>query len=138
MIRIVIDTNVLVSALLKTQGAEAVVLSAVVDKRALWCVSPDVLAEYGEVLRRPKFSRVPRQYIEALLALAGRAERVNPAFTVATSPHEPDNRFLECAEAAGAVYLVTGNRRHFPARHKATDIITPRQFLDAIRTQWDE
>lgn len=52
---------------------------------------------------------------------------------VTVSPHEPDNRFLECAEAAAADYLVTGNRRHFPRRYKATEVVTPRQFLEIVK-----
>lgn len=137
MIRVVIDTNVLVSALLKSHGKEAAVLFAVADKKALWCVSPAILAEYEEVLRRPKFSAIPSPYITALLALAGRAEQVEPAVTVTVSLDEPDNRFLECAEAAHADYLITGNRRHFPERHKTTKIVTPTQFLEIVPVQSD-
>jgi uncharacterized protein len=133
MIRVVIDTNVLVSGLLKAHGKEAAVLFAVAEKKALWCVSSAILAEYEEVLRRPKFSRIPQPYINALLTLAGRTERVTPAFTVTVSPHEPDNRFLECAEAARADYLITGNQRHFPQRYKTTKIVTPTQFLEVMR-----
>jgi uncharacterized protein len=130
MIRVVIDTNVLVSALLKARGKEPAVLSAVADKKALWCVSPAILAEYEDVLRRPKFSAIPRPYIDALLTLAASAEVVVPSVAVTASPHEPDNRFLECAEAVCADYLVTGNTRHFPAQHGTTKVVTPRRFLD--------
>lgn len=73
MTKIVVDTNVLVSALLKTRGAEAGVLDLVAKEKAQWCVSRAVLAEYGEVLRRPKFARIPRAYVDALLTLAARA-----------------------------------------------------------------
>lgn len=133
MTKIVVDTNVLVSALLKTRGAEAGVLDLVAKEKAQWCVSRAVLAEYGEVLRRPKFARIPRAYVDALLALAARAALVTPKTMVTVSPHEPDNRFLECAEAAAADYLVTGNRRHFPRRYKATEVVTPRQFLEIVK-----
>jgi predicted nucleic acid-binding protein len=47
--KVVIDTNVLVSALLKTNGSEAGVLFAVDDKRLIWCVSPAILHEYAAV-----------------------------------------------------------------------------------------
>ena len=43
-----------------------------------------------------------------------------------------DNRFLECTEAAGADYLVTGNKKHFPAMYKNTRIVDAREFLDLI------
>ena len=43
-----------------------------------------------------------------------------------------DNKFLECADAARADYLVTGNQRHFPKFWKSTKIITAREFLNII------
>jgi predicted nucleic acid-binding protein len=43
-----------------------------------------------------------------------------------------DNRFLECADAARADYLVTGNLRHFPRFWKKTKIITPREFIGLV------
>ncbi len=138
MPKIVVDTNVLVSALLITHGAEAAVLDCIADHKAEWCVSPAVLAEYEEVLRRPKFSRIPPKYVDALLVFAARANLVSPKITLTVSPHGPDNRFLECAEAANADYLVTGNTRHFPSRHGDTEIVRPRQFLELIRKQPDE
>jgi len=49
--------------------------------------------------------------------------------TEAVSPHESDNRFLECAEAD---YLVTGNTKHFPQGHKKTKVVTGRRFLDIL------
>jgi uncharacterized protein len=114
------------------------VLDCVADYRAQWRVSPAVLAEYEEVLRRPKFSQIPREYIHSLLVLAARANLVNPDITLTVSPDEPDNRLLECAEAANADYLVTGNTGHFPKQHGNTEVVTPRQFLIAIRGQAQE
>ncbi len=138
MPKIVLDTNVLISALLTTRGAQAAVLDCVAENKAQWCVSPAVLAEYEEVLRRPKFLGIPREYIHALLVLAARANLVRPDITLAVSPDETDNRFLECAEAANADYLVTGNIRHFPKRHGKTEVVTPRQFLVVVRDQAEQ
>lgn len=132
MTRIVIDTNVLVSALLKADGSEAAVLFHVADRELRWCVSPPILAEYKAVLHRPKFARIPGAYIAELLRLAGEADLLRPSFTLSESAHEPDNRFLECAEAAEANYLVTGNRRHYPSRWKMTEIVNARGLLNAI------
>jgi putative PIN family toxin of toxin-antitoxin system len=133
MTRVVIDTNVPVSALLKQHGAEAAVLFAVADQKLTWCVSPDILREYESVLRRPKFAHVPEPYVRALLDLAAEAEMVRPEFKVAEAPDEPDNRFLECAEAAGADYLVTGNTRHFPQHWKTTRVLNARQVITIFR-----
>jgi len=57
---------------------------------------------------------------------------VIPRAKLTVSPDESDNRFLECAEAARADYLVTGNTKHFPARYKTTAVVTGRHFLDLL------
>jgi predicted nucleic acid-binding protein len=46
------------------------------------------------------------------------------------SPDEQNNRVLECAEAAAADFLITGNKRHFPKRWKATQILNARELFD--------
>ena len=95
-------------------------------------ISPLVLAEYEKVLRRPKF-KFPSDRIAAVLQLITRASVLLtelPAVTI--SPDEADNRFLECAEATGADFLVTGNARHFPPKWKQTLVVTARQLLEQI------
>lgn len=62
---------------------------------------------------------------------------VIPTSTVAESSDEPDNRFLECAEAAKADYLVTRHAKHFPQTHMETEIVTGRRFLD-ILAEWEK
>jgi predicted nucleic acid-binding protein len=52
--------------------------------------------------------------------------------TVTVSKHQADNRFLECAEAAAADFLVTGNSRHFPQRWKTTQRVTARELLEIV------
>jgi len=62
MIRVVLDTNVLVSALLIQEGIEAAVLSRIIEGKLIWCVSEAVLAEYATVLERPNSSTsIPRR-----------------------------------------------------------------------------
>lgn len=118
MIRIVLDTNIIVSAVLKPQGTEAAALRLALSGTVMLGVSEPVLAEYEEVLSRPKFKR-PAEVVSGLLAdirSVGHLVRPKHAFAVCT--HEPHNRFLECADAAQAEFLVTGNTRHFPKRWK--------------------
>jgi predicted nucleic acid-binding protein len=57
---------------------------------------------------------------------------IAPATPLAVSPDETDNRFLECAEAAGADFLVTGNRRHFPNVWKTTRIVSARELVEFV------
>lgn len=131
--KVVIDTNVLVSALINDHGLEALVLFAASDEEFTWCVSPAILAEYETVLQRPKFSNVPPSYIRNLLDLAAQAQVVVPSIMLNISPHDGDNRFYECAAAARADYIVTGNARHFPQDLPPTRIVNARQLLDNLK-----
>jgi len=129
MIRIVLDTNVVVSAMLSRLGNEAIVLRMVRSGVLQACVSLAVLEEYESVLRRPAF-RLPKSSIdELLLFLRVEAITVSPQIAINASPDEPDNRFLECAESAKAEFLVTGNKRHFPKMWKETRIVGARELL---------
>src|ERR1019366_3930180 len=113
--RVVLDTNVVVSALLKPQGREDQVLRLALAGRLLLCVSPQVLAEYSRVLSSPKFKFQPERILRI-------------------SEHEPDNRFYECASAAQAAFLVTGNLRHFKEDYQATKIVNARKLVDLLAT----
>jgi putative PIN family toxin of toxin-antitoxin system len=130
MTRVVIDTNVLISALITHHGPEASVLSLVIAGRLVWCVSPAVIAEYRDVVSRPKFRRISLQTIHGVMETLARATSVIPVQRVSESKDEADNRFLECAEAARADYLITGNKRHFPKQWKGTVVLNARDFLD--------
>jgi predicted nucleic acid-binding protein len=57
---------------------------------------------------------------------------MRPSRLLSVSPDEPDNRFLECADAAGADYLVTGNKRHFPASFGNTRVVNARELIETI------
>ena len=55
-----------------------------------------------------------------------------PARPLLVAGDPGDNKFLECAEAARADYLVTGNQRHFPKFWQKTKVITPREFISIV------
>jgi putative PIN family toxin of toxin-antitoxin system len=132
MIRVVIDTNVLVSALLQPEGLPAAVWMLALSGRVQPCVSDEVLAEYEDVIRRPRFKRDAETIEGTLQAIRKAARHVGPA-THADSCSDPDdNMFLECAEAAHADYLVTGNQRHFPEHWKKTRVIGVREFIEIL------
>jgi putative PIN family toxin of toxin-antitoxin system len=132
MKRVVLDTNVVVSALLVPSGTQGSILLLALRGHFALYVSPSVLAEYEEVMHRPRLKLQPRQIDAALSAIRRVAHLVEPIAAVSVSPDESDNRFLECAEAAEADYLVTGNARHFPESHKRTKIVNGRRFLDIL------
>ena len=129
MVRVVLDTNVLVSAMLSRRGNEALVLRLAHSGILFVCVSRAILDEYELVLRRTAF-RLPSSSLEHLFAfLRFETLVVAPGIEVHASPHDEDNRFLECAEAAGADFLVTGNKRHFPQEWKGTKVVNARELL---------
>lgn len=133
MTRAIIDTNVVVSALLSPFGNEALVLEAV--RRGLFvpCFSREILKEYREVLARPKFGFQPRQ-VEGLLALLSEQGRMFSPKPVAVNLPDPDDViFIACARTASAEFLITGNKRHFPqSACGATKAVSAREFLTAL------
>ena len=128
--RVVLDTNVLLSACLKPLGLEAQVVDQALGGIVEAYVTQAVLDEYADVLRRDKF-RACRERAETILAGIERcAVHVTAGETATGASDEDDNRFLECAAAAGAVYLITGNLRHFPADWGSARVVNARQFRD--------
>jgi uncharacterized protein len=135
VIRVVLDTNVIVSALLKPQGVEAAVLLLVLHGTVALAISEPVLTEYEEVLSRPKFKRPAEVVTGLVIRLRTIGHLVRPKHTLAVIPHESDNRFLECAEAAQVHFLITGNKRHFPPEWKTTKIVNAREFIEYFAAQ---
>ena len=128
--RVVLDTNVLVSALLSPDGPPARVLALVAARRVDLLVDDRILAEYDRVLRRPKFSMAPRAVGELVQQLEALAEYVAPAPCPATLPDPGDVKFLECARAGLADCIVTGNPRHFPRRAcRGIRVLSPAEFV---------
>ena len=127
--RVVLDTNILVSACWKPGGLEAQVVELAVSGQVVACVSAEILAEYEDVLSRPKLASIHDRSLAMLAALRSKAVIVTPSCRIAESVDDDDNRFLECAVAANAEYLITGNLRHYPAAHGAVLVVNAREFL---------
>ena len=135
MIRVVLDTNVVVSANLVDEGPSAAILDLAAHRKILMFVSAPILAEYEAVLRRPRLKLSPGAVRGSLATIRRTSKLVKPRRTIREIKDEPDNRFLECAVAARADYLITGNARHFPGRFEGVRIVTPREFLEIIAPQ---
>ena len=131
-LRLVIDTNVVVSAALKPEGLQRTVLLLAMTKSVRWYVSEAIVAEYALVLTRPEL-KIRRSSRQQLLQLIKNHARVVVPSRMAQVTSDPDdNIFVECADAARADYLVTGNQRHFPKFWKNTKIISSTEFLSVI------
>ena len=131
-LRLVIDTNILVSAAIKPDGLQRTVLLLATTKPATLYVSEAILAEYQEVLARPelKLRKGLRQQLFQLIR--GKSHSIGPSHALHVTHDPDDNKFLECADAARADYLVTGNGRHFPKFWKRTKVIASREFIEVV------
>ncbi len=102
------------------------------DSDTQLCVSGAIYAEYEEVARRSCFKRSDSEIEAMLRAIRERGFWIKPTQRVRACSDPDDDIFLECAQAAAAHYLVTGNTKHFLLTWASARIVTPRQFLDAI------
>jgi putative PIN family toxin of toxin-antitoxin system len=123
---VVVDTNILVSALWSKDGAPAKVISLILNEALIPCYDHRILSEYREVLKRPKFGFLKSE-INSLLDWfknIGRsivAEPCNISFI-----DEADKKFYEVAKFCHAK-LITGNLKHFP---DDPDILSVAEFLE--------
>lgn len=134
--RVVLDTNVVVSAVLSPAGPPGRLLDLVTDGQLQLIVEPRIIQEYRQVLLRPRFGLSAA----AVHRLIDNLEDLAIAITVRPWPHplpDPDDAvFLATAEAGQAV-LVSGNLRHFPAAMRGgMEVLTPRQLTDQLDASW--
>jgi putative PIN family toxin of toxin-antitoxin system len=129
----VYDTNVVVSAALYAHSLPASLVSLAIAGEVRLFLSPPILEEYTEVLKRPKFQFDRRKVNRLLRDLSRAATLITPENRISASLDESDNRFLECAHASGAAYLVTGNKRHFPfPAYEGPAIVSPAEFAQIL------
>jgi putative PIN family toxin of toxin-antitoxin system len=128
-LRLVIDTNVLISAAIKPAGLQRTVLLLAITKPASLYVSRSILEEYSEVLARPELKIRKGLRQQLLQLIKNHSYTVAPTRQLEVTGDPDDNVFLECADAAKADYLVTGNQKHFPRFWKKTKVITTREFI---------
>lgn len=126
--RVVIDCNVLISAGLTAGTCRAVIQTSLAHCQIV--MSPDILAEYQDVVSRPKFARVRDKLEGFMLDMARVAEFVYPEPMAYPLPDPKDVTYLLAALASGAKYLVTGNGNDFPAEVcVGVEVVTPVAFL---------
>lgn len=133
--RVVVDTNVLVSGLLRSDGPPGQIVDLAVAGHLVVLYDDRILAEYDEVLRRPKFGFEMTAVEMILIQIRGAGERVAGVPLGIVLPDEDDLSFLEVASAGGADALITGNAAHYrpsTGRHQVS-IMTPRDFLTGWR-----
>jgi putative PIN family toxin of toxin-antitoxin system len=125
--KIVLDTNVIVSALLSPQGVPAKILNLVLNGSVIIVYDNNVVAEYMDVLSRPrlKINQELKNLIIDFIDKEGEytiAEPKNIKFE-----DEDDKKFYELYKNEDNSYLITGNKKHFP---KEKGIVTPKEFIE--------
>lgn len=131
MIHAVIDTNVLVSALLSKSATSTLrqLISCILEDKIITLYHSDIITEYHEVLSRDKFRFAP-ELVEAIISIIKEhgidSERIPYD---AIMPDEDDRIFHEVTLSKEDAYLVTGNQKHFP---KTPVVVTPAEMLAII------
>ena len=124
---VVLDTNVLVSALINPTGVPAAVLGLVLNGKLTVGYDNRILGEYREVLSRQRFHFKKSLILQLLDYIRQAGEFVAAEPLRIASVSEDDRMFYEVAITGKAEYLITGNKRHFPSK----DIVrTPKEFVD--------
>jgi putative PIN family toxin of toxin-antitoxin system len=133
MLRVVLDTNVLVSALLNPQGKPAQLLTLIQEGSLGLCVCEDISSEYSEVLARRKFP-FDTALIEGTMTYFRKiGDVVTPVVQGRDFSQDPkDEVFYNLMKTTGAI-LVTGNTKHFP---EETDVMSPSKFLRTFFYCW--
>lgn len=129
---VVIDTNVLVSAMLKWNSVPGNIMELTFDGPIIPIYNSEILAEYREVLSRPKFHFTKAIIDDVLENLILRGILIEAETVDIPLPDLKDQMFYEVVleeRKSEDAYLVTGNIKHFPIE---TFIVTPREMLDII------
>jgi len=136
--KVVIDTNILISAVLRDRDPEAVILFIVQQPDIEWLVTAAILQEYQEVLARPRFGISAADYLEWADLLKTSTVLVDISDTISFPRDPKDAPFLACALFGQADYLITGDADIFsiqdslPAR-----VVTVQEFKAQVMSRPD-
>lgn len=129
--KVVFDTNILVSALVFPGGRGEAALLRIADERDQLVLSKPILNELLGILAR-KFSRDAEELARAAVLISELSLSVKPRQRLRVVKDDPDNRILECAAAGRADAIVTGDRALLALReYRGVRIISLREYLDA-------
>ena len=132
--KIVLDTNVLVSGLLTPFGSSGEIVRMVFSGELLLSIDARILSEYRDVLHRPKFN-FNKDHIEVLLGFIKQyGQFVSSSPLVNRLPDPDDEPFLEVAVAGRVRSLITGNAAHYPSPlREGIEIFSPSEFIEFYR-----
>ncbi|MDR2965178.1 MAG: putative toxin-antitoxin system toxin component, PIN family [Treponema sp.] len=131
--KIVIDTNVIVSALLNSSSTPGEIFLKVFNKKLFISYDNRILVEYIDVLNRDKF-KINKDLVKIIIEFIKKewvfilAESVKIDFS-----DKSDKKFYEVYKSTGTQYFITGNIKHFP---KEKEIVTPKEFLNKFSPEF--
>jgi putative PIN family toxin of toxin-antitoxin system len=135
-LRIVLDTNVLVSGLLSPYGPPGEIVRLASSGLVTLLLDARIVAEYRDVLSRLRFGFDPEAVATLLDYLESNGEMIAAEPLARRLPDPDDEAFLEVALAAGAECLVTGNVVHFPRDARSgAHVVTPAEFIELYRSR---
>jgi putative PIN family toxin of toxin-antitoxin system len=129
-LKAVVDTNVLVSALMNANGPPAMILSLILNGKLALLYDNRIIFEYIEVLSRKEFGFNNETINDLMDFLKHEGEYINANPSNMEFHDESDKKFYEVHKSGEAQYLITGNKKHFPEEE---GIIAPRDFLRISR-----
>ena len=131
-VKVVVDTNVIVSALININGTPAKILSLIINGSIRVLYDNRIIYEYIEVLSRKEFG-FPREAVNDMIdAIKRDGEFINAEYLGIKFSDEADKKFYEVYKFGDAQYLITGKIKHFPAEET---IIIPEDFLHVYEKQ---
>lgn len=130
MIKICLDTNILISAFI-FYGKPAKVFDLATEKKIIAIISPEILFELVQILQY-KFKRDKNYIQRQIKVITDVCELVKPRKRIKILKHIPDNKILEAAIAGNVDFIVTGDKKHLlPLKEfRGIPIVSPKQFLE--------
>jgi uncharacterized protein len=130
-LKVVLDTNIIVSALLSPQGLSAKLLNLVLNKKLTIVYDNNIFVEYLEVLNRDKFM-LDKELVNLIIDFISKeGEYIIAEFQNVQFIDEGDKVFYEVYKGGDVDYLITGNKKHFPDEKS---IVTAREFFNEYGT----
>ena len=128
--KIVVDTNVIISGVF-FGGAPGEVLKAIVSNKVTGCATKQIVEEYIEIVNEMISRKQGKLNNAILLTLIESFEMINPKTHIEISRDPDDDKFIECAKDANALYIVSGDKDLLVIeQYENIRIITAKEFCD--------
>jgi len=139
MQKLVIDTNVFVSALIQRSYPYLIINELFIERKIELCISDDLLKEYYAVFNRKKFAKYSNFINKAEMLIAdieAKSLKFTPKKKLTIISDKDDNKLLELADECKADFLITGNTNDFTIKkYKRTKIVTPKEYWENFKLE---